>query len=172
MAAHRLPRPWDSPGKNTGVDCHFLLQCMKGKSESEVAQSCPTLSDPMDCSPPGSSSHGIFQARALEWGAIAFSQVAKILKLPAPICIAHSCSLNFYDTHSILLRTLGSWQKAGISITVYLYICRNDSEKLTPPAPNLSAKLAEQSFELKLANFKSNGMLTLFHGVNETWAGP
>src|SRR5574337_1149866 len=66
----RLPRPWDSPGKNTGVGCHFLLQCMKVKSESEVAQSCPTLSDPMDCSPPGSSVHGIFQARVLEWGAI------------------------------------------------------------------------------------------------------
>ena len=69
----RLPHPWDSPGKNTGVGCHFLLQCMKVKSESQVAQSCPTLSDPMDCSPPGSSIHRIFQARLLEWGAIAFS---------------------------------------------------------------------------------------------------
>ena len=69
----RLPHPWDSPGKNTGVGCHFLLQCMKVKRESEVAQSCPTPSDPMDCSPPGSSIHGIFQASVLEWGAIAFS---------------------------------------------------------------------------------------------------
>ena len=69
----RLPRPWDSPGKNSGVGCHFLLQCMKMKSESKVAQSCLTLSDPMDCSPPGSSIHGIFQTRVLEWGAIAFS---------------------------------------------------------------------------------------------------
>ena len=69
----RLPRPWDSPGKNTGVGCHFLLQCLKVKSESEVAQSCPALSYPMDCSLPGSSIHGIFQARVLEWGAIAFS---------------------------------------------------------------------------------------------------
>ena len=69
----RLPRLWDSPGKNTGVGCHFLLQCMKVKSESEVAQSYPTFSDPMDFSPPGSSIHGIFQARVLEWGAIAFS---------------------------------------------------------------------------------------------------
>ena len=69
----RLHHPWDFPGKNTRVGCHFLLQCMKVKSESEVAQSCPTLSDPMDCSLPGSSVHGIFQARALEWGAIAFS---------------------------------------------------------------------------------------------------
>ena len=63
----RGPRPWDSPGKNTGVGCHFLLQCMKVKSESEVAQSCPTLCDPTECSPPGSSVHGSFQARALEW---------------------------------------------------------------------------------------------------------
>ena len=69
----RLPRPWDSPGKNTGVGCHFLFQCRKVKSESEIAQSCPTLSDPMDYSPPGSSIHGICQARVLEWGAIAFS---------------------------------------------------------------------------------------------------
>ena len=69
----RLPCPWDPPGKNTGVGCHFLLQCMKVKSESEVVQSCPTLSDPMDCSVPGSSAYGIFQARVLEWGAIAFS---------------------------------------------------------------------------------------------------
>ena len=71
----RLPCPWDSPGKNTGVGCHFLLQCMKVKSESEVTQSCPTLGDPMDCSLSGSSVHGIFQARVLEWGAIAFSKM-------------------------------------------------------------------------------------------------
>ena len=70
----RLPRPWDSPGKNTGVGCHFLLQCIKVKSESEVAQSFLTLRDPMDCSLPGSIIHGIFQARVLEWGAIAFSE--------------------------------------------------------------------------------------------------
>ena len=69
----RLLRPWDSPSKNTGVGCHFLLQCMKVKSESEVAQSCLTLSDPMDCSLPGSSIHGIFPARVLVWGAIDFS---------------------------------------------------------------------------------------------------
>ena len=69
---NRLPYPWDSPGKNTGVGCHCLLQCMKVKSKSEVAQSCLTPSDPMDCSPPGSSVHGIFQARVVEWVAIAF----------------------------------------------------------------------------------------------------
>ena len=72
----RLPCPWDSPGKNTGVGCHFLLQCMQVKSESEVAQSCPTLSDPMDCSLPGSSVHGIFQARV--WSG---------LPLPSPFVI-------------------------------------------------------------------------------------
>ena len=73
---NRLPHPWDSPGKNTGVGCHFLLQCMKVKSESEVTQLCLTLSDPMDCSSPGSSIHGIFQARVLEWGAISFSDIS------------------------------------------------------------------------------------------------
>ena len=72
----RLPRPWDSPGKNTGVRCHFLLQCMKVKSEREVAQSCLTPGDLMDFSLPGSSVPGIFQARVLGWGAIAFSEVS------------------------------------------------------------------------------------------------
>ena len=72
-AAHQAPPSWYSPGTNTGVGCHFLIQCMKMKSESEVAQSCPTLSDPIDCSLPGSSIHGIFQVRVLEWGATAFS---------------------------------------------------------------------------------------------------
>ena len=88
----RLPHPWDSPGKKTGVGCHFLLQCRKVKSESEVAHSCPTLSDPMDCSLPGSSIHGIFQARVLEWGAIAFStqcraaiSISKTVSLPPRI---------------------------------------------------------------------------------------
>ena len=71
----RLPHPWDSPGKNTGVVCRFLLQCMKVKSEREVAQSCLTLHDPLDCSLPDSSANGIFQARVLEWGAIAFSVI-------------------------------------------------------------------------------------------------
>ena len=72
MAAHQ-ENPWDSPGKNTGVGHHFLLKCMKVKRESEVAQSCLTFYDIMDCSLPGSFVHGIFQARVLEWVAIAFS---------------------------------------------------------------------------------------------------
>ena len=83
----RLPHPWDSPGKNTGVGCHFLLQCMKVKNESEVTQSCLTVRDPMDCSLPGSSIHGILQARVLEWGAIAFSiSNQSILKEISPEC--------------------------------------------------------------------------------------
>ena len=79
------PNPWDSPGKNTGVGCHFLLQCMKVKSENEVAQ-CPTPSDPMDCSLPGSSVHGIFQARVLEWGAIASSLLSHKKEWSIGIC--------------------------------------------------------------------------------------
>ena len=92
----RLPRPWDSPGKNTGVGCHFLLQCMKVKSEREVTQSCPTLSNPMDCSLPGSSIHGILQARVLEWGAIAFSScITKPFEKETVICTVHfTFSLN------------------------------------------------------------------------------
>ena len=79
----RLPHPWDSPDRNTGMGYRFLLQCMKVKSESEVAQSRPTLSDPMDCSLPGSSAHRIFQARVLEWGAIAFSdKIVQVTSIP------------------------------------------------------------------------------------------
>ena len=110
----RLPRPWDSPGKNTGVGCHFLLQCMKVKSESGVAQLCPTPSDPMDCSLPGSSVHGICQARALEWGAIAFSagkntgvQYQAIMKNN----LKKKTYMNIYSVISIQLR-------------VYVYICQ------------------------------------------------
>ena len=94
----RFPHPWDSPGKNTGVGCHFLLWCKKVKSESEVTQLCPTLPNPMDCSLPGSSVHGIFQARVLEWVASAFS-VFFPDALPIPI---HSLeeSHKFQDVHS------------------------------------------------------------------------
>ena len=77
----RLPRPWDSPGKSTGVGCHFLFQRMKVKSQSEIAQLCLTPSDRIDCSPPGPAVHGIFQARVLEWGAIAFSGAGEYLSL-------------------------------------------------------------------------------------------
>ena len=111
----RLPRPWDSPGKNTGVGSHFLLQCMKVKSESEVAQSCPTLSDPMDCSLPGSSVHGIFQARVLEWGAIAFSIVfpaaaaAKLLQSCPTPSDPMDCSLPGSSVHGIFQAGVLEW---------------------------------------------------------------
>ena len=122
----KLPRPWDSPGKNTGVGCHFLLQCMKVKSESEVAQSCPTLRDPMDCSPPGSSIHGIFQARVLEWGAIAFSthvypvptkfSVPCIMKVKVlvtqlcpTLCDPMDCSPPGSSVHGILQARILEW---------------------------------------------------------------
>ena len=94
----RLPGPWDSPGKNTGVGCCFLLQCMKVKSESEVDQLCLTLSDPTDFSPPGSSVHGILQARVLEWVAIAFSnkvcsvQFSSVTQLCPTLCDPMNCS--------------------------------------------------------------------------------
>ena len=104
----RLPHPWDSPGKNIGVGCHFLLQCMKVKSESEVAQLCLTLHDSMDCSLPGSSIHGIFQARVLEWAAIAFSKPSAYFLIKS-----HEVELqglfrthHFASTNHILLQPL------------------------------------------------------------------
>ena len=103
----RLHRPWDSPGKNTGLGCHFLLQCMKVKSESEVAQSCPTLCNPIDCSPPGSSVQGILQARVLEWGAIAFSGHHSESQPKIP-----SCSSEFSE--------LPTWISAGALSTYHL----------------------------------------------------
>ena len=103
----RLPRPWDSPGKNTGVGCHFLLQCMKVKNECEVTESCPTLCDPMDCGPPGSSVHGIFQAR---------------VPLPSPI------------NHIILLNSLGSCDNEIVYMFVFstMTILEQIFKKLIP----------------------------------------
>ena len=96
----RLPRPWDSPGKNSGVGCHFLLQCMEVKSESEVAQSCLTPCDPMDCRLPGSSVHGIFQARVLELGAIALLHGCNKMFMHAmPNCL--SCVQLFATTGTV-----------------------------------------------------------------------
>ena len=120
----KLPRPWDSPGKNTGMGCHFLLQCMKVKSESEDAQSYSTRSDPMDCSLPGSSVHGIFQARVLEWGAIKSTLkllawdwlgVSNILHLPLQkdFMAKSVTNLNilplFYSQLPFFLLTSGDW---------------------------------------------------------------
>ena len=116
----RLCHLWDSPGKNTGVGCHFFLQCMKVKSQSEVIQSCLTLRDPMDCSPPGSSIHGIFQARVLEWLAIAFS-----------IFTPHSLLFVAILEAQILVETLGNsigtahrhyaqWLGTGVPLGLFL----------------------------------------------------
>jgi len=110
----RLPRPWDSPGKNTGVGCHFLLQCIKVKSESEVAQSCPTLSDPMDCSLPGSSVHGIFQARVLGMGCHRLLQQLQkcVMRSEVPLTPHHQCRPLIALQHSSTIRgfTLGQPQ--------------------------------------------------------------
>ena len=106
----RLPRPWDSPGKNTAVGCHVLLQCMKVKSESEVAQRCPTLSDPMDYSLPGSSVHGIFQARVLEGGAIAFSDMCVWASLFTHSSYSSSGHPPIFSHHQFPVFTLWSLQ--------------------------------------------------------------
>ena len=100
----RLLHPWDSPGKNNGMGCHFLLQCMKVEKENEVTQSCPTLSDPMDCSLLGSSVRGIFQARVLEWGTIAFSiQLHSCVQFIAtPWTVACQASLSITNSQSLL----------------------------------------------------------------------
>ena len=99
----RLPHPWDSPGKNTGVGCHFLLQCIKVKREREVAQSCPTLSDPMDYSLLGSSIHGLFQARGLEWGASAFSVTTCCLSLKPMSHILRFCFIKHLTSDFVVL---------------------------------------------------------------------
>ena len=115
----RLPGPWDSPGKNTGVGCHFLLQCMKVKSESEVTQSCPTPSDPMDWSLPGSSVHGIFQARVLEWGAIAFS--AEFLRQGK--YVSHSGGSTHVNLHKANLSLISNFSSFPFwNMVLFLYV--------------------------------------------------
>ena len=112
----RLRRPWDSPGKNTGVGCHFLLQCIKVKSESEVAQSCPTLSNPVDCSLPGSSVHGIFQARVLDWGAIAFSSytVHEVSKTQTPYRVVLGRHYHMFPAEAAVGPGLLNWKDLAL----------------------------------------------------------
>ena len=115
----RLPCSWDSPGKNTGVGCHFLHQCTKVKSEREVAQSCLTLSDPMDCSLPGSSVHGIFQARVLEWGASDFSEMKdySVIKKNEIMSLAATSM----DPQIIILSEVSQIRERQISYTTYIW---------------------------------------------------
>ena len=143
----RLPCPWDSPVKNIGVPCHFLLQCMEVKSKSEVAQLCPTKRDPIDCSLPVASIHGIFQARVLEWVAIAFSAaylrlLIFLLIILIPACA--SCSPAFLMMYSVYRAWQpGMWSQVGLrkhhyeqswgcdAIPVELYhILKDDSVKV------------------------------------------
>ena len=115
--SHVWPHPWDSPGKNTGVGCHFLLQCIKVKSESEVAQSCLTLRHPMDYSLPGSSVHGIFQARGLEWGAIAYRS---LLQLPGHVALIRCGPIRAFSLgwQSVCLLSLLSKGRRGKAIWI------------------------------------------------------
>ena len=139
----RLPYPWDSPGKNTGVGCHFLLQCMKVKSESEVAQSCSTLCDPMDCSPLGSSVHGIFQARVLEWVAIAFSAVHLRLLIFLPTILILACDSS--SPEFCMMYSVSKLNKQGDSIQPWQI-----------PFPILNQSVFHFQFQLLLLDLHTN----------------
>ena len=127
----RLPRPWDSPGKNTGVGCHFLLQGIKAKSESEVAQSRLTLSDPMECSPPGSSVHGICQARVLEWGAVPGGFNFIPLTVFTSSLIPESSSGAHINDKQLLFKNKAAYGKA-LGLNSYL----QSNINLSPPLPS------------------------------------
>ena len=155
----RLPHPWDSPGKNTGVGCHFLLQRMKVKRESEVAQSCLTLSHPMDCSLPGSSACGIFQARVLEWGAIAFSDW---MYIPSQYDVMR---MAFYFCGPLPPRSITS-----------VYLCRRDRlsrhNSHNSPFTQTKQTVGHSTICLTSKNIKSEGSLRKCHGQEEfkkTW---
>ena len=131
----RLSHPWDSSGKNTGVGCHFLLQCMKVKSENEVAQSCTTLSDPMDCSLPGSSVHGIFQARVLEWDAISFSDMeqqngSNLEKEYIKVVYCHPAYLTYMQITSC---RMSGWMNHKLEPRLHREILITSYRQITPP---------------------------------------
>ena len=156
----RLPRPWDSPGKNTGVGCHFLLQCMKVKSESEITYLCPTLSDPMDCSLPGFSVHGIFQARVVEWVGIAFPDtwlksilyfITLFLSLVICLCI-HAKSLESCPTlcdpmdYSLPVSSVHEILQIRVLEWVTVLSSRGSSHTRMKPASCMSPALAGRFF--------------------------
>ena len=132
----RLPRPWDSPGKNAGVGCHFLLHCVKVKSESEVAQSPPTSSDPMDCSLPGSSIHGIFQARALALSKPFSVLNSDVLVSLASLCHAH-VDLHFSNNYQLrVLNVTQFWHcLPGDSVTSHKLKVQSHQTAHPLPAP-------------------------------------
>ena len=137
----RLPRPWDSPGKNTGVACHFLLQCMKVKSEREVAQSFPTLN--VDCSLPGSSIHGIFQARVLEWGATYNSTISL-----QSMCLREMKTYtNTKTCAQMSIVSTNWWNKMWCSYTMeyYLAIKRNRVQIHAKALTNLVNKMLKET---------------------------
>ena len=141
----RLPRPWDSPGKNTGVGFHFFIQCMKVKRESEVSQSCLTLSDPMNCSLPGSSVHGIFQARVLEWVAIAFSgmYVYKCIHICIHTHIYMCVCIYIYKyTHTHIYICININSPSNIYLEITISVEHNEKVWLIKLISNLSHKLA------------------------------
>ena len=152
---NRLPHPWDSPGKDTGVGFHLLLQCMKVKNESEVAQSCPTLRDPMDCSPPGSSVHGILQARVLEWGAIAFSGVISII--PLIISLSHhnilTSELNYKDKYHFLLQCRKVKSESEVS---QLCPTLSDPMDCSPPGSSVHGIFQARVLEWGAITFSDN----------------
>ena len=163
----RLPNPWDSPDKNTGVGCHFLLQCMKVKSESEVDQLCPTLRDPMDCIPPGSSVHGIFQARVLEWGAIAFSGFTA--QWCPNLCNPTDCSPPGSSVDGILPARILEWVAISFS---WIYSQPRDQTHIScisciagrffTPKPLLCLKILNERLK-KTANLFGTVMIKLFN---------
>ena len=120
MAATRLPHPWDSPGKNTGVGCHFPLQCMKMKSESEIAQSCPTLSDPMDCSPPGSSVHGF--SRQKYWSGVPLPSPKQILEIEFNISSQLLTNVYAYVSCTLFIIRLLIW---SLSLLNHITVMRS-----------------------------------------------
>ena len=151
----RLRCPWNSPGKNTRVGCHFLLQCMKVKSESEVSQSCLTLHDPMDCSLPGFSVHGIFQAIVLEWVAISFSNNG--------ILLSHKKEWN-NDICSQMdaTRDYTKWNKSEREKTPSITYMWNLKYDTNEPIYEI---------EMKSVTWRIHWLLLRGRGVREVWIG-
>ena len=143
----RLPCPWDSPCKNTGVGCHSFLQCMKVKSESEVSHSCPTLSDPMDCSLPGSSVHGILQARVLEWGAVSFSIIGMTWDLLLELVSASFCCITDLLWNILTLHNC-HFLKTFYFVLEYSWLTNNvivSGEQWRDPAMHMRVSISPQT---------------------------